>query len=115
MKPRSEMSAHAAGETRFGVSLDQEFALAATCCRWPPAHSRNLAVRRCASGGVDWQVLAQVARLRGRSAINPKNRRGDKAVGRTSQDVLPYAIYCCPMAGRVNAPSTVLPLSRLVP
>lgn len=62
MTARPDMSSDAAGETRLGVAISLELALAAACCRWPPTPSRKAAVLGYASRGVNWQILVEVAR-----------------------------------------------------
>ena len=44
------------------MRLPPEFSLVAACCRWPPAPSRDLAVRAAAEAEVDWTRVAAVAR-----------------------------------------------------
>lgn len=44
------------------MQLNDEFLLAAACCRWPPSPKRDEAVRRAASASVDWQYFLRIVR-----------------------------------------------------
>lgn len=44
------------------MQLNDEFLLAAACCRWPPSPKRDEAVRRAASASFDWQYFLRIVR-----------------------------------------------------
>jgi hypothetical protein len=50
------------GRRAAGALASPEFLLVAACCRWPPAQSRNAAVRAAAAPIADWNAVVVAAR-----------------------------------------------------